>query len=494
MKIYNMNEYFQEKILQRGLNYYKKGKVISANKINDNTYIFDVDGSVNYCVKIKIHDDEYEMSCNCPYEDNCKHMAACLFYLKFNDEEEIKQIKSKKIKTKLTPFDKFKIDVKKMIRSCEGKDGYINYYRGEDFVDGIYNFAEEISNSLDNDNLDNCLKKIFYLYDTIENVEMDGSNGEHGNAEMIVSEVLAKIFFKNPQKVKQHLLTYFKKRKNILKLSTVISSFENTVRNKTEAIEYLKLIEEVSNIEDDWFLDYLYIEVNYNYIDENKALKIAENYLKAKYNSYIASFLVKKYTYLKQYDKAIKLIEKNYGKNYDDDTNLLELYLKNKNIDKYKNLLLKIYDEMPNYDYYMKIKDIFSESEVSKMNKDLMDKMKSSEYYFKDYIKICNETNDIDGLFEICKERGIEYLSAYLNKIVKKHRKEALELYKKEVKKLCDAARNRARYDKVVYYLMRLLDIPKAENVVLEIINYVESNYPTRTIFLEELDFVKNKL
>ena len=97
-------------------------------------------------------------------------------------------------------------------------------------------------------------------------------------------------------------------------------------------------------------------------------------------------------------------------------------------------------------------------------------------------------------MFDICKKKGLEYLSNHLNKIIKKHRAEALDIYKIEVKKLCDEARNRARYDKVIYYLMRLLDIPKAEKDVLEIINYVEINYPTRSVFLKELEFVKDKM
>lgn len=497
MKIYNMNDYFSETILQRGFNYYKRGKVISANKINNNTFIFDVAGSINYLVKINVHNNEYDMSCNCPYDGNCKHMAACLFYLKFTDEKNIEFKKDKKINTNLTPFDKFKLEVKQMVRECYGREGYIDYYSGDEFVEGIDNFAEKIRDSLDLNNLDIALKEIFYLYDTIENVDMDGSNGEHMMATDCVSDVLGLIFFMNSGKVTDELFKYFKKEKYVVELSNVVSEFEDNIHTKDDALKYLKLVETILDAGDDfgtYYLAYVYIRVYYDYIDEDEALKLAKAKLKRKYNSYIFSFLVEKYTFLKKYDEAISLLENNYGKNFDDGEVLLKLYLKNNNVDKYKKLLLKLYDEKPNYDYFMRIKKSFDKADFDKIKEKLLNEMKESQYYFKDYIKLCDELNDIDGLFDICKKKGLEYLSNYLNKIIKKHRAEALDIYKIEVKKLCDEARNRARYDKVIYYLMRLLDIPKAEGDVLEIINYVEINYPTRSVFLKELEFVKSKM
>ena len=498
MKIYNMNEYFSDIILQRGLNYYKKGKIISASKINNNTYVFDVAGSVDYCVKIKVHNDEYEMSCNCPYGDNCKHMAACLYYLKFNDIANIDYNKHKKVKAKLTSLDKFKLEVKQMVKECYGKEGYIDYYSGEEFVAGIANCADDIKSTLETDNIDNILDKIFYLYDTIENVEMDGSNGEHAMAESEVNSVLGLVFLKNPKKTKARLLKYFKQEKYIVDLYDVVADFYDVIRTKTEAQIYLDFISDLLKlnskyITDKLYISYIYIRVYYEFIDEDTALELAEKSLETQYNSYLEKFLVEKYTVLKKYDKAITLLEKNYS-NFTDNELLLKLYLKNKDLNKYKKLLLTLYDKTPNYDYYMRIKKHFSNTDFQKINKELLSKMKNSQYYFKDYIKLCDEINDIDGLFVACKEYGLEYLSKYLNKIVKKHRSEAIKIYKEEVKKLCDEARNRARYENVVYYLMRLLDIPKAEKDVLEIIEYVHQNYSSRSVFLEELEFVKSHI
>lgn len=86
MNLKNFEEYFDAKILKRGQNYYHDGAVLSIEKISENEYTADVEGSELYEVTVEMDDDGriYDISCDCPYDmgDYCKHEAAVLYALR----------------------------------------------------------------------------------------------------------------------------------------------------------------------------------------------------------------------------------------------------------------------------------------------------------------------------------------------------------------------------------------------------------------------------
>lgn len=89
-----------EKILQRGLTYFKKGLVRELDEISPNTYEAVVEGTEDYTVRLTIENDVVtEYNCDCPYDMGpvCKHVAAVIFSLQ---EENLgltkKTAKSKK--------------------------------------------------------------------------------------------------------------------------------------------------------------------------------------------------------------------------------------------------------------------------------------------------------------------------------------------------------------------------------------------------------------
>ena len=89
-----------EKILQRGLTYFKKGHVQELEEVSPNTYEAIVEGTENYTVRLTVENNVVtEYSCDCPYDLGpvCKHVAAVIFSLQ---EEELgltkKATKSKK--------------------------------------------------------------------------------------------------------------------------------------------------------------------------------------------------------------------------------------------------------------------------------------------------------------------------------------------------------------------------------------------------------------
>ena len=86
MNLKNFEEYFDTKILKRGQNYYRDGAVLSIEKVADNEYTADVEGSEIYEVMVEMDKggEIYDINCDCPYDmgDYCKHEAAVLYALR----------------------------------------------------------------------------------------------------------------------------------------------------------------------------------------------------------------------------------------------------------------------------------------------------------------------------------------------------------------------------------------------------------------------------
>ena len=78
-----------EKILQRGLTYFKKGHVHELEEISPNTYEAIVEGTEDYTVRLTVENNVVtDYRCDCPYDFGpvCKHVAAVVFAMQ---EEEL---------------------------------------------------------------------------------------------------------------------------------------------------------------------------------------------------------------------------------------------------------------------------------------------------------------------------------------------------------------------------------------------------------------------
>ena len=99
----NWKRYFSNLILERGKNYYNRGKVRDLS-YEDNVYRAKVLGTFSYAVEIKIRDDELiYMKCPCAYAgagNFCKHMAAAMYAI----ENEGENLKEKQTEKKVWPF------------------------------------------------------------------------------------------------------------------------------------------------------------------------------------------------------------------------------------------------------------------------------------------------------------------------------------------------------------------------------------------------------
>ena len=87
----NWKNLFYKRILERGEDYYEEGWVSEVTKTASGYHAL-VEGSDMYEVEIDMTDGEIDyMSCDCPFADGgnyCKHMAAVLYYLEAEEEED----------------------------------------------------------------------------------------------------------------------------------------------------------------------------------------------------------------------------------------------------------------------------------------------------------------------------------------------------------------------------------------------------------------------
>lgn len=84
MNIHTFENQFNKTILKRGYNYYQDGHVEDVVQINDQNWQAEVYGTHTYIVDVRIqtNGDILFADCDCPYDDDCKHIAATLYAIK----------------------------------------------------------------------------------------------------------------------------------------------------------------------------------------------------------------------------------------------------------------------------------------------------------------------------------------------------------------------------------------------------------------------------
>lgn len=82
----DIDEIFDDRIIECGMEYYDDGSVLYLEKIDDR-YFAVVEGTKDYLVIVKYNEEEKKLQlyCNCPCEFFCKHMYAVLESIRNND-------------------------------------------------------------------------------------------------------------------------------------------------------------------------------------------------------------------------------------------------------------------------------------------------------------------------------------------------------------------------------------------------------------------------
>lgn len=136
--IEKFKDLFEPQIRMRGEQYYRNGNVQTVYKVaGKNSYVAKVEGQEEYTTIIEMSDDGgLQMSCSCPYWNNCKHEWATLLTIAKGDYKEInmrpvvdKQDIPMTELIKKIPAGKLK---KYLVKMCEDRHFEIDYDELED--------------------------------------------------------------------------------------------------------------------------------------------------------------------------------------------------------------------------------------------------------------------------------------------------------------------------------------------------------------------------
>ncbi len=259
-----LNEFEQlidEKILKRGLSYFKGDAITDFAEISNGEYEAIVFGTEEYTIQLKIRNKTItEYNCDCPYDMGpvCKHIVAVIFHLQ-QDELELNEpsiSKSRKKKTKsvsqqvkellktishkeLIEFvqqnskkDKkfrnyflasfghlsqnqskefYQKQIHSILQSAAGRDGWIDWSDMKYVVNTTQPFLENAKKYLTNTNFENVfLISTALLEEMTEAFEYgDDSNGDLGYFIQSAMELLSKLTQeKLPKDLKERIFEY----------------------------------------------------------------------------------------------------------------------------------------------------------------------------------------------------------------------------------------------------------------------------------------------
>ena len=236
MKI-NFEELFDEKILKRGYNYYLEDSVHEVTK-NGNSYEGLVYGTEIYEVQIEIDNNGNvkDMNCDCPYaeENNCKHMAALLYYLEHDGQVEnkkkirdtdnydkiIDKISENEIKEFIlerlyenydfqnefrshfvqyfekTPKRVYERRISQSICQAIGRKGFIEYNETYKFSDSMHDYIQEANNLIKHKEYQAPFWIVSLILEELPELPIDDSDGTTSYIESECVDVIEKILEK----------------------------------------------------------------------------------------------------------------------------------------------------------------------------------------------------------------------------------------------------------------------------------------------------------
>ncbi len=259
-----LNEFEQlidEKILKRGLSYFKGDAINDFTEISNGGYEAIVFGTEEYTIQLKIHNKTItEYNCDCPYDMGpvCKHIVAVIFHLQQDElglnEPNISKSRKKKTKSvsqqvkellktishkELIEFvqqnskkDKkfrnyflasfghlsqnqskefYQKQIHSILQSAAGRDGWIDWSDMKYVVNTTQPFLENAKKYLTNTNFENVfLISTALLEEMTEAFEYgDDSNGDLGYFIESAMELLSKLTQeKLPKDLKERIFEY----------------------------------------------------------------------------------------------------------------------------------------------------------------------------------------------------------------------------------------------------------------------------------------------
>lgn len=189
---------FDEEILKRGYKYYKQDLIYDVTK-DGKFYEGLVDGTEEYHVKIEMEEQGkiINMRCTCPYarRENCKHMAALLYYIgKEENIESKKEIEEQDFEE--NSKEDYEKRIARTINRAMGRTGYIAYHKTYRFLERMYVFIHEAENLIKKKEYQVSFWIATLILEKIPNLDIDDHDGNMYPMAMDCAEIIEKILQK----------------------------------------------------------------------------------------------------------------------------------------------------------------------------------------------------------------------------------------------------------------------------------------------------------
>jgi hypothetical protein len=536
-------KYFDEKIIERGEAYYKKGKI--ANFYVDGlTRKATIIGSDEYDVEITFNTNGQLVAakCNCPYAERgeyCKHMVAVLLYeergevafqpkkntskrkspspsdhtegVAYSDCIKKKQAESNFVrafdeKTEV-PIGQYKKVITAIISSYK-RHGFIDYGdAGDCYMAVTEEFDKVVDFLIFNYKLKEAFEYSYFVMKKFSTTEMDDSNGEISDICALCIQVWDKLVL--DESASDYM---FKKVYKYL---------------QTEHDEDWYMCEEVERFFLENFMEKKYFDVKIGYIDgkilrakkersdyeletaliaklkmlektdgcEKEIDKIVRTYWKRKE---IEKFYIKRCIDKKNYEEAervlIKLIdrpkENGVQKGYCLQT-LMNIYQETQNDKLYRDTLYQYVSELTDAETekYLELKGLYKPEEWEDILKKLLPNVQENN---KDlYAEILLKEDRKEELVDfVASHSGLGYLTKYEKDLKDDYPEKLLNKYCEELKTMVVKADDREKYKDIARLLRKMNTYEGGERIVRRLVEEWRTEYRRRPAFMQELDKV----
>lgn len=537
---------FQEKVLNRGYDYFQKN-LVKVTKSTESFILANVMGSEIYHVELRRFADEIEyMSCTCPHADSgeyCKHMASLLFYLDDSGkmgstgsesqrdvENFVKSLKTDVLRewaVSILKDDANLFNLLKMMSSHELSDEDISLYKDQirdifneyvdrGFVDyfaanGMFNdlddfLDKEVADLIENSHYEAAFDLSKQMFLRLGNLAIDDSDG---GLTFILDKIMNNwktITERGSDDLRKKMFQWLMRERSPSAMGVtedyteafLFEHFneENNLKKKLNLAE--KKLKKIEGEDDSFSRDFEMGQWALRYLEVSKSLNkdrsLIETFMRDySYLSKVREYYVSECMENEEYDKAVQLLEE--GKIADEKSPGL--------VNRYSEKLKDIYQLQGKEDAYLtelwalnlskagdvslfnELKALYNADEWTE-KRELIFEQTDSHFSGKDDLFI-NE-GLYDRLLDFAvKTAGSHLMEKHQNVLLEKYPEAVLDKYETEVENMAARASNRKNYWTVVNTLRGMRALPGGRDRVNALAKKWEVKYKQRPAMMDEL-------
>jgi hypothetical protein len=548
MTLTDFESVIDAKILERGLEYYQDGQVISMES-DGTSWIADVSGSDDYTVTVGVSKSGKitEMDCDCPYDFGpvCKHEAAVLYALRNMGADATKKTGPAKIEKLASALENAAKDeliaiiigyakknrlmrnellarfsgdvdllssVREMIKSSVAaymSGGFVEYGDVDGAVDGALSALEIARSKKDVDAVTAVSVCIIVLREMVHLVEnSDDSDGVAGG---VVDDALQLMRDSvggyavsggsaDSSKLLDIMLNHAKEKiydgwnEWRLEIAEACVPFcaDVSLRQKLETYLDSFVSAKKNNSYDGWASNGAQ-KIRRGIIEKFDGAEAADAYLEKNLerNEDFRSIAIEKAIAAKNYDRALRLCldgEKKYNKN----SGL---------VDEYRHIRYVVYESQKDiagqkelarafvldgeFEYYEKLKNLYTKAEWADVLAGLIEKLEKARDALKIYIDICIHERFLERLLAVCQKQPY-YLTALYPHLVPQYAAELSPVFSASVRKSAGTADNRSNYQEVCKLIRHYMKACGKQDAN-KLIEELRETYRRRPAFIDEL-------